>query len=398
MAQRLPQDVIALITLHLTLDTSEHRHETFADRRDDARSFARVCRAWRATGTAAVWREVEVLDHTSRPIIEHVKAHPELYKHVESVTIEQLYVLQLQDGAAAPSLIASCPRLSRLEIRGRHSPGHQFKALQDKVDLCKFEEVVLIWPSHYPSWMSAGAVDRAISPTLLFAFLRACTNLRRFIHDGDQAFINETVDAPRGRRIKLDTLALNLKNPMPTHESDRRSSTLRSRFLLQFDLAHLVSFEAYVNLRDGDILIALDRMVNLETLRLVDDHELDVAALDALGGRVGRLVKLRDVDVSDVPEVECPTSSPILEAVKRLLDALPASVERLTLSVPLPEPFAEALLEGRDGLEHFHARTYDPLEVRPEAHDVHWRKTVEPVYESADERDELDEENGAEGL
>jgi len=398
VAQKLPPDVLALVAKHLTLDTSEHRHHTFEDRRRDARSFARVCKAWQAAGTAAAWREVELLDYTSSPVIKHLEAHPKLYKHVESFSVDLQHLLQWHDGVTSPTFITSCPRLSRLELHGRYQPGPEFKVLQDKVDLCNLLEVVLIVYAPYTWYTRSGAVDRVVSPALLFAFLRTCINVRRFTYDGDQACINEAVEAPRGRRIKVDWLTLDIKNSDTNSETDRRSACLRSRFLLQFDLARLLIFKAHVSLRDDDILIALGRMVNLETLRLVNDHELDVAAIDALSVLLVRLVKLRDINVSAAPEAECPTSAAVLEAVKRLVDALPASVERLTLSVPLPEPFAEALLEERDGLEHLLARVYDPLDVRPETREMHWRKTVEPVYESADDLGELEEEGEGEGL
>ncbi|GAA5900564.1 hypothetical protein JCM8208_000536 [Rhodotorula glutinis] len=398
VAQQLPQSVIALIAHHLTVDSSEHRHDTFADRREDARRFARVCRAWRAAGTAAAWREVEI-ERASARLVDHLEAHPELYKHIESISAPTTNVRLSPPFGGAQVVIASCPRVSRLELRCDCQPGSAFQALQDAVDLSKLVEVVTR-TIHTPwiSWHRYATADRLVSTILLFAFLRACRNLRHFAYVGPQEHINETVDVPCGRRIKVQSLALDIQNPSPDSETDRRSSSIRSRFLLQFDLGNLIAFKAHVNLRDNDNLAALDRMVNLETLRLVDDHGLDVVALHALGAHIVRLVKLHDVDLSAVPEAECPTSPAVLDAVQRLLDALPASVEHLALSVPLPEPFAEALLEGRDGLEHFHARIYDPLDVRPEAREVRWRKTVEPVYESADEWDELDEEADGEGL
>ncbi|KPV74189.1 uncharacterized protein RHOBADRAFT_66549 [Rhodotorula graminis WP1] len=322
---------------------------------------------------------------------KHLETYPHLFKHVESMSVSLSYLSIARADDESQDVVASCPRLSRLELRVDRQAGSYLQALQDKTDLTKLVEVVIqTVDMSWQSWHHYATFDRLVSANLVFAFVRACPNVRRFAYIGHQEIVNETADVPRGRRIKLDELTLDIKDTKLDSETGRRSSSIRSRFLLQFDLGRLVTFKAHVNLRDGDNLAALDRMVNLETLRLVDDHGLDVAALDALGARLVRLVKLRDVDLSAAPEVECPTSPAVLKAVERLFKALPATVERLSLSVPLPEPLAEALLEGSPGLEHFLSHVYDPLDVRPEASEMHWRRTV---YVSGDEMEQLDVED-----
>ncbi|GAA5841886.1 hypothetical protein JCM9279_003143 [Rhodotorula babjevae] len=386
VAQQLPQSIVTLVSRHLTLDTSEQRRETFKDRQKDARNFACVCRAWRAAGTAAVWREVEIVRSSAKQLVGHLEAHPELYKHVESATVEVCWstLSRLDDSPGpAPVILASCRRLGRLDIRGDvEQPGPFFQMLQSRLDLTKLVEISIVWDdAHGDHFCHQGAADRVVSSILLFAFIRACKNLRRFSYDGMHDYINESATAPVGRRIKLDALTLDIKDTTSTGpDDDTRASIIRARFLVQFDLARLVEFNAHVNLWDEQVKLALGRMVNLEKLRLLDDYGVYAEALDELASPLECLNKLRELQLTSADDdlvPDCPTSPDGLESVQVLLDALPASLERLRLSVPLPEPMAQRFFDGRRTLERFSTSVYDPLEVSPEPREEHWRKVVE---------------------
>lgn len=122
LAQQLPQDVVAHIAHFLCTASFADPRPTLNARRQDAKSFVRVCRAWHVAGIAALWREVEVRFDTAGALQKRLEARPELCKHVESLMVNIEFRMGSGDKdlpVIVPALFASCPRLSRLEVIGR---------------------------------------------------------------------------------------------------------------------------------------------------------------------------------------------------------------------------------------------------------------------------------------
>mgnify|MGYP000725244601 CR=1 FL=1 len=122
LAQQLPQDVVLHIARSLCAGGPVDPHPTLEACQRDAKSFMRVCKAWRPAGIAALWREFEVKASTASALQKHLETHPELHKHVESLMVNIEFRMGSGDKdlpVIVPALFASCPRLSRLEVIGR---------------------------------------------------------------------------------------------------------------------------------------------------------------------------------------------------------------------------------------------------------------------------------------
>ncbi|GAA5820966.1 hypothetical protein JCM3770_006151 [Rhodotorula araucariae] len=366
---RLPHDVLTRIARFLTVDTGEDPHDTLEDRQKDALSMARVCKAWRAAGTVARWREIEVELNTSRALLKHVEAHRSLSQHVQSVMINLgVYTWGVYMGetrSTVPSILANCPRLCRLEfIGGRLAvPGPLFQALQDKVDLSRLTTVVVTWGRETHTW--SGARDPSVlSPLLLFTFLRKCTNLRSFAFDVWGDLIRNPAPGPPDRRFKLASLRLDIKNPADD-EAQIYTLNMRMRFLANFNLAHLTQFTGAGLFTHKDWWIAFDQMRNLESLKLRADFALKTGGLDELSSRLPRLVSLARFDLRPVgPCGPRDEGAPTVVELQRLLNALPRSLEEADVWLPIPESVVDRFLDAgmRTKFRRFQVFVYDPLD------------------------------------
>jgi len=234
--------------------------------------------------------------------------------------------------------------------------------------------------------------NRTVSPLLLFAFLRDCKNLAHFAYDGWSEHISEPLAAPLGRRMRLRSLRLDITNHADKPESDLHALAVRSRFLSQFPLPHLVEYSGYTYCGDRAFHVALERMVNLEMLRLIEDFSLEHGGLGDLIERLPRLAKLKHLDLALTADVDARPSSASHADLQRLLDAIPESVELLKLYIPLPETMAEAFFERRmhGSLRDLRTFVFDPLEVNPTPEAVHFYRIVTQSNVSDDGSDSDD--------
>ncbi|TNY18225.1 hypothetical protein DMC30DRAFT_419025 [Rhodotorula diobovata] len=387
LAQQLPQDVVLHIARSLCAGGPVDPHPTLEACQRDAKSFMRVCKAWRPAGIAALWREFEVKASTASALQKHLETHPELHKHVESLMIDIEYDMGSSENgltAVVPAVVALFPRLSRLEIFGAWvQPGPLLKAPQRSADLSNLMQVVITWSAGSHSiYASKDRRDRIVSPLILFTFLRDCKSLRHFAYNGWAEYVNLSTTAPIERRIRLDTLRIDVLSPRDVPVDQPHALAVRARFLEQFDLAHLVEFGAFVYLADTSLLAALDRMVNLGGLRLTDPLVLEHGHLEGVTSRLGRLTKLRELEIGlTVDDEPAEPGRPSPANLQRLLDAVPSSVEILELYIPLPQQMADTWFESRvlGALKDMYTRVYDPLEVEPKPRHTHLFAVTEMV-------------------
>ncbi|GAA5932992.1 hypothetical protein JCM3775_005284 [Rhodotorula graminis] len=378
LVQQLPVDVVALIAYFATSDDGLYTHESADDLRRDATSFARVCRAWRAAGTAAVWREIHLKpDLAPTAMQRHVEAHRHLFVHVKSAVIvgdtRQGYGWRPgPDNMATTScaVLAACPNLVRLEVRGEYEPPGPFlRALEASIDLTKLENVFLYFPNHDRPTQARDFGVPIVSPIVVFRFLRACKRLQYFFYWGWAEAVSDPVSMPLDRRIKVQTLRLNIssaaRNPF-----DLEAHHHRMRFLMQFDLARLVKFRAHVHLGRDEWWVALRRMVNLEHLALVEEFGFEHGGIDELATYLVGCLHLRRFELYSTRESQVLPDAPSTAThaqLQRLLDSIPHSVTHLVLQLPFPVPmvgsFADVRLEG--ALRVMSVCHYDPIELSP---------------------------------
>ncbi|GAA5850022.1 hypothetical protein JCM9279_004886 [Rhodotorula babjevae] len=378
VAQRLPPPIIARVSHFASTDDGLYSHEMDEDLRRDARSFARVCRAWRAAGTAALWRKIYLeADPAPTAMQRHVEAHRHLFAHVKSAVIvgdtRRGYGCHPGPNNMATTsgeVLAACPNLARLKVEGKYEqPGPFLRALEASVNLTKLEAVEFDFPDHERPSTARDFSVPLVSPLVVFRFLRACKHLKSFFYYGWAEHITEPVSVPLDRRIKVQTLRLNITSAA-TDPQDLEAHTRRMRFLEQFDLGRLVRFRAHVHLGRDEWLVALRRMVNLECLALVEEFGFQHGGIDELTDYFPALVRLRRLEVfvlrssQDLPESPSAATHPQLQ---RLLDSIPPSVAHLILQLPFPLPMIESFADVRldDALRTMDVFCFNPIELAP---------------------------------
>ncbi|BGP41504.1 hypothetical protein JCM10449v2_005493 [Rhodotorula kratochvilovae] len=351
-AHRLPQDVLALIARFLTVDTGEDPHDSLEARQSDALSMARACKAWRAAGTAAYWREIEVKPKFAYKLQDHLEAHKSLYGNIESVMVNVITVgLSFNANEArstVPAILAACPHIWRLEVIGKWwSPGALFQGLQDKLDLSKLTAVVIAWGRETNTW--AGSPDTGVlSPLVLFSFVRKCKSLRDFAYEGWGDLITNPTPGPPDRRLKLHSLRLDIKNPA---DDEAQMSTPNMRML-----PHQLQPRAP------------DRMRNLTSLKLPADFALKTGGLDELSSRLPLLTRLQHFDLTPIGTCEPhDEGAPTIAELRRMLYAIPPSLEDGDVRLAIPERVVDTFFDERltSSIKSFRALVYDPLDLMP---------------------------------
>jgi len=370
LAQQLPPDVVTLIAHFASTDNDVLRYETDADLRRGATSFAQVCRAWRAAGTAAFWRQIVVSRFWPR-LRAQLLLQSWVLAYVRSVVLPFPYGWE-ESRVSDAAILAACPLLTRLEICGYYgAPGPLLRHLQEGFNLAKIDTVVVNWPLFDRAGGAGGGAGRPgapLSPLVLFPFLRSCTNLQSFHYQGWAELVSSPSEALNERRIRLRSLRLDISNSATSpHESHAHRS--RMRFLLNFDLSRLVKFRAMMHLGRAESWDAIGRMVNVEVLSLLDDFKLEQGGFEELIEHLPRLRRLRRFELFiDNYEYPASPSSASHEQLQRLLDAIPPSVTHILLQVPIPESmagdfFAQRVRDGQ--LRRMTVITFDPLELAP---------------------------------